>query len=333
MNLQDRILTLVELGKILNDPEIGTATVAEKAHRENAWFTPAFTSLSTKNIVGMMLQPEALSSFVEQYRIPEAMHPKTVGIVMAGNIPMVGFHDLLMVLLSGHKVAVKLSSKDNVLMPFVLKKIHDISPELGNYITVKEQLKDCDAYIATGSNNSGRYFEYYFAKYPHIIRRNRTSVAILNGTESLAELEGLASDMLTYFGLGCRNVTAIRVPEGYHWEPLLASLNAFAWMKDHNKFRNNYDYQLSLHILNNQYYMSDGNVLFVENPSLFAPISTIHYQYYTGNFDWENFATDHAQDLQCIVGHETGVSFGTTQVPALSDFADGVDTMSFLLNL
>jgi hypothetical protein len=194
-----------------------------------------------------------------------------------------------------------------------------------------DMLKDCDAYIATGSNNTGRYFEYYFSRFPNIIRRNRTSAAILTGRESAADLEGLADDMLMYFGLGCRNVSKLYVPEGYDFIPLLRALDKYKWMEDHNKFRNNYEYHLSLHILNNKYYMTNGTVLLVEDKSLFSAISQVHYQYYTGDWPGEDILPAH-DDLQCLVPTGTG-GFGKAQAPALDQFADGVDTMKFLVHL
>ena len=333
MNIQERISALSALGKILNNAEEGTASVAWKAANENPWFEPVFVQNATDKIVTAFLQENELTAFAEHYQVGTPRQPKSVGIVFAGNIPMVGFHDLLMVLLSGNKAVIKYSSKDRVLMEFAVQKLIAINPAFEQFIVAQEQLKGCDAYIATGSNNSGRYFEYYFAKYPHIIRRNRTSVAILNGKESKLQLERLATDILEYFGLGCRNVTALRVPYNYDWQPLLGSLGKYAWMKDHHKFRNNYDYQLSLHLLNNKFYMTDGNLLLVENESLFSPIASLHYQYTDDYFDETEFATDHSQDLQCLVGGKNGIHFGQAQTPALDQFADGVDTMTFLQSL
>ncbi len=194
-----------------------------------------------------------------------------------------------------------------------------------------EMLKACDAYIATGSNNSSRYFEYYFSRYPHIIRKNRTSVSVLTGNETAAELEGLADDVYLYFGLGCRNVTKIYVPEQYDFVPLLEAFRKYTWMADHHKYKNNYDYNLAIHLLNKNYYMTNGSILLMEDPSLFSPISQLNYEFYGPNEDPAAKLAGNP-DLQCLVG-KGGISFGLSQQPSLNDYADGVDSLSFLSGL
>jgi hypothetical protein len=188
-------------------------------------------------------------------------------------------------------------------------------------------LKDCDAYIATGSDNSARYFEYYFSKYPHIIRKNRTSVAILDGTETKEELESLADDIQLYFGLGCRNITQIWVPQEYDFVPLLGALRKYDHYKDHDKYKNNFDYQLTIAIMNNRFYMSNDSIVLLENESPFSPISQLHYQYYTDKP--AAIAALDKNKIQCIVGRNF-IPFGDAQKPGLSDFPDGIDTMEFL---
>jgi hypothetical protein len=194
-----------------------------------------------------------------------------------------------------------------------------------------EMLKNCDAYIATGSNNSARYFHYYFAQYPNIIRRNRTSVAILDGSETPEELTALADDAMLYFGLGCRNVTKVLVPEGYNFEALLQAFRKYDYLADFHKFKNNYDYNLALLLLNSSPYMSNQSLLLHESPSLFSPISVLHYSYYTDHAT-QAAALENHEDLQCLVGHGF-TPFGTAQQPSLSDYADGIDTMQFLTGL
>ena len=194
-----------------------------------------------------------------------------------------------------------------------------------NLIIQQEQLKNCDAYIATGSNNSGRYFEQYFGKYPHIIRKNKTSIAILDGQESKAELDLLADDMLLYFGMGCRNVTQIWVPEGYDFIPLLEAMKKYNYLGDEHKYKHNYDYQLALLMMNRQFYMDTGGILLSENPSPFAALSQIHYQFYTPG----KIPTIDSSEIQCIVG-QNGIAFGGPQKPSLLEYADGVDTLEFL---
>lgn len=250
---------------------------------------------------------------------------------MAGNIPMVGFHDLLSVFISGHKAVIKASSKDEILIKHLVKKLQELNNEVNELINFEVMLKGCDVYIATGSNNSARYFEYYFSKYPHIIRRNRTSVAVLDGNETTEELEKLADDAHLYFGMGCRNVTKIFVPKDYDFVPLLSVFNKYNYFKDHHKYKNNYDYNLALHILNGKYYMTNESIILFESPSIFSPISQLNYEYYTEK-DRILDQLKTTDDLQCIVGHGH-IPFGNAQIPALTDHADGIDTLNFLINL
>jgi hypothetical protein len=256
---------------------------------------------------------------------------KNIGIVMAGNIPLVGFHDFLSVFISGHKQTIKLSSKDDILLKHLVEKMTAWEPSLAAVVSFAEMLKGCDAYIATGSNNSARYFNQYFSKYPSIIRRNRTAVAILTGNETPDELELLSDDVHQYFGLGCRNVTKLYVPPGYDFVPLLRAFDKYKYFADHHKFKNNYDYQLSIALLNNIFYMTNGSALLLENAAIFSAISQLNYSYYED----ENKLLDELtgnEDIQCICGH-LGIAFGQAQCPALMDYADGVDTMQFLLTL
>jgi hypothetical protein len=250
---------------------------------------------------------------------------------MAGNIPLVGFHDFLCGFISGHKLLLKLSSKDTVLMAHLIKKLSEWEPAVLRQVHTAEMLKGCDAYIATGTNNTARYFEQYFGKYPHIIRRNRTSVAVLDGTESDEELSALGRDIFTYFGLGCRNVTQICVPQGYDFTPLLRTLEAYRGFVDHNKYRNNYDYHLALYLLNRVPYLDNGSLLLVENSLPFSAVSVLHYRYYD---DPEAILNEFrgSPDIQAVIGHDA-IPFGTAQRPGLNDYADGVDTMAFLCGL
>ena len=204
------------------------------------------------------------------------------------------------------------------------------NPKVAEYVAFKELLKGCDAYIATGSNNSARYFQSYFNKYPHIIRRNRTSVAILTGEETHKELEKLADDVHQYFGLGCRNVTKIYVPCGYDFTLLLNAFKKYSYLADFHKYKNNYDYQLALLILNKKYFMSNESILLVENESVFSPISQLNYEYYT---EIPKAGINQPEDeVQCVIG-SSGLGFGIAQQPGLFDYADGIDTLQFLLTL
>lgn len=332
MNLQYRIQILSRLGDYLLADTPQWKEVKEKAYRENSWFTPEFTDLSVFNIAARFLKKDILESWASSENIPEFNeHPKKVGIIMAGNIPLVGFHDLLSVFISGHKAIIKPSTKDSALIKHLVAVMQDWDKEVNELISFSEMLKGCDAYIATGSNNSSRYFEYYFGKYPHIIRRNRTSVAILNGDETEEELSKLADDVYQYFGLGCRNVTKIYVPEHYNFVALLDAFKKYDRLAEHHKYKNNYDYNLALHILNKKFYMTNGSIILAEDASVFSPISQLSYEFYSEKKDVLSSLEKNA-DIQCVVNREK-ITFGTAQCPSISDYADGVDTLSFLKNL
>lgn len=327
MNLQARIEHFFTLGEQFLDPKNEALQLTkERAFQQNSWFLPVFMDHATSQIKLSFLSLDALKHWANSYpSLSDAPTGKKIGIVMAGNIPLVGFHDLLSTLIAGHTAVVKLSSKDTILMKYVIESLIEINPAFENLIIQQEQLKNCDAYIATGSNNSGRYFEQYFGKYPHIIRKNKTSIAILNGQESKAELDLLADDMLLYFGMGCRNVTQIWVPEGYDFIPLLEAMKKYNYLGDEHKYKHNYDYQLALLMMNRQFYMNTGCILLSENPSPFAALSQIHYQFYTPG----KLPNIDSSEIQCIVG-VNGIAFGGPQKPSLSDYADGVDILEFL---
>lgn len=332
MNLQERKEILVRLGTFIKSADDDWQIAKGRAAAENAWFTPAFIDLAANNIADQFLTAEGLQTLIDAYSIPaENVAPKKIGIVAAGNIPMVGFHDLLCTFLTGHYAVVKLSSKDTVLIKFLTKKIVEWNLNAAAYFTFSDMLKSCDAYIATGSNNSSKYFDYYFSKYPHIIRKNRTSVAILTGDETEEELEALADDVYQYFGLGCRNVTKIFVPYEYDFVRLLNAFKKYNPLIEHPKYKNNYDYNLALHLLNKREYMSNESLLLLEDPSLFSPIGQLHYQYYkNGNELRGRLQND--ETIQCIVSRQDN-HFGQAQCPGICDFADGVDTIRFLLSL
>jgi len=333
MKLQERIDLLVKLGNYLLSDEPAWAAVKENAERQNGWFTQSFIELAVSNIVNNFLNPGPLNAFAAAYAIPDKpANLKKTGLVMAGNIPLVGFHDWLCIFLSGHQAFVKPSSKDLVLIKHIVEKLGEWDNEIKTQTVFSDMLKGCDAYIATGSNNSARYFDYYFNKYPHIIRRNRTSSAVLTGRETEAQLDKLADDVNLYFGLGCRNVTKLYVPANYDFVPLLAAFNKYSYFADYSKYKNNYDYQLAILLLNHKYYMSNGAILLVENESVFSAISLLHYEFYTGENHKIVGELQNNHDIQCVIG-DGAIDFGEAQYPALSDFADGVDTMAFLLSL
>ncbi len=329
MILQYRVDWLNKLGDYMFSDDIAWKEAKQKASLENGWFIPEFVELAVKNIAENFLNEDQLNKWVAHYK-PETrnLKPAAIGIVMAGNIPLVGFHDLLAVFISGHKAVIKPSSKDEVLIKHLVDVLITWEPQIAELIRFSEMLKNCDAYIATGSNNTSRYFDYYFGKYPHIIRRNKTSVAILNGNETNKELEKLADDVYQFFGLGCRNVTKIYTPAKYDFEPLLASFKKYNYLADHHKYKNNYDYNLAIHLLNNKFYMTNGSVLLIENISLFSPISQLNYEYYTNKNSLLSSLYDN-HEIQCIVGQDH-IPFGHAQSPTLFDYADKADTMAFL---
>lgn len=331
--LQRRIELMVQLGQYLLANQASLQAAKERAYLQNNWFTPENLDLAIQNIRTAYLDATQLQQWLKPYAsaITAVERPKTVGIVMAGNIPLVGFHDLLCTFLSGHVLRIKPSSKDKVLLQHIIDQLIVWEPSLAESLSTAEMLKNCNAYIATGSNNSARYFEQYFSKYPHIIRRNRTSVALLTGDETPTELERLSDDVFQYFGLGCRNVTKLYVPAGYDFIPLLQAFRKYNHLIEHHKYKNNYDYNLALHLLNHRFYMSSEALLLSEHPSVFSPISVLHYEYY------QSISAILAQlqqnpDIQCIVGRSF-VPFGQAQHPSLNDYADGVNTMEFLLSL
>ena len=331
MNFQHRINLLFQLADYFKTNDTAWQQVKEKAERENGWFIQDFINLAVENILNEFLDPGKLAAYTGNYQIPlQQTNPSSIGLVMAGNIPLVGFHDWLCIYLSGHRAVVKPSSKDEVLIRHIAGKLVEFEPSLEGQTIFAPILKGCNAYIATGSNNSARYFDYYFKKYPHIIRRNRTSVAILDGKESSQQMEALADDISLFFGLGCRNVTRLFVPKGYEFLPLLDALRKYNYFFDHNKYKNNYDYQLALQLLNNKYYMTNGSVLLIENESVFSPISQLNYSFYD-NYNEVLPGLQNNQDIQCVMGNGF-VPFGQAQRPRLSDFADGMDTMKFLLS-
>ena len=325
MNLQQRLDLMVKLGDYIRENSLEWQDTKLRAHENNPWFTPEFTDLASENIAFQYLDALKLEAWVEQYRVNSKPAEKSVGIIMAGNIPLVGFHDFLCAFINGNHQKIKLSSKDDILMKFLIAKLIEMQPGAEKYIEITDLLIKCDSYIATGSANSSRYFNEYFGKFPHIIRSNKTSVAVLTGEETKKELEDLADDIHVYFGLGCRNVTKLYVPPTFDFVTLLEAFSKYQYFSDINKFRNNFDYQLTACLMNNKYYMTNGSTLLIENKSIFSPISVVHYEFYTGDIIFP-------ESIQCIIGKKY-TPFGQSQKPGLFDYADGVDTMAFLESL
>lgn len=331
MVLEERVEAFVRLGRFLEAfPEEEFKTIAERVKIANAWFTEENVRIAVRGIT-IFLGEKELKKWVSGYHFREHK-PKKIALILAGNIPMVGFHDLLCVLINGDAALLKLSSKDTVLMKWIIDKLLSLEPRFADKIEYAEQLKNFDAVIATGSDNSSRYFDYYFGKYPHIIRKNRTSVAILDGTESEAEMISLGSDVLSYFGLGCRNVSKLFVPAEYKFDALFRSWEKFKDLIHHHKYRNNHDYQKSILLVTQTPFLDNDCVIIQQSERLVSPISVLYFEYYASQEDLQEKLNPVREKLQCVVGKKSPatVSFGETQCPGVGDYADEVDTMQFL---
>ncbi|MGM0651078.1 MAG: acyl-CoA reductase [Bacteroidota bacterium] len=330
--------SLVNLGHFLSETNNNAELerIIHKAYLKNKWFTPEFIRYNLQ-YWSRHLQIDKIDAWLDAYPPPE--NPgKTVGIVMAGNIPLVGMHDMISVLLSGHKALIKTSSKDKVLIEFVADFLADNNPALKDKIHITEGFfTDVDAVLATGSNNTARYFDYYFKNVPHIIRRNRNGVAVLHGNESDKQLQNLAKDVFLYFGLGCRNVAKIYLPEGMNEKRLLDNMDSFQYFMQHNKYMNNYMYQRAFMLIDREPHLDNGFLLLRENPAIASPVAVLHYERYKKPEDLLIHLKHQKEQIQCIAAEnisiENAVKFGKTQHPELNTYADDVDSMKFLLHL
>ncbi len=347
MDLKNRIAAFNKLGVYLSDTDVPAKQnifteqfkhVLQQASVNNEWFTIENILFSIKSIANS-LSEQNLNKWLNSYPEIEAYNvTKNVALIMAGNIPLVGFHDLLSVLISGHKAIIKLSSKDDILLKGIAELLYQINPEFKNYIYfTDERLKNFDAVIATGSNNSAQYFEYYFGKYPNIIRKNRNSVAVLSGKESKKELELLAEDIFMYFGLGCRNVSKLYIPNDLDLDKIFKAVYSYKDVINHNKYANNYTYNRSVYLMNQIKFFENGFMILKEDIGMSSPISVVFYERYS-NLDTVKQRLDvDKEQIQCVVSHikdlPQQVSFGKAQKPELWDYADNVDTLKFLLQL
>lgn len=305
-------------------------SVVRKEHIYNPWFT-AQNIDAQLSALGQMLELSKLSAFAASYSF--ASRPKRIGIVMAGNLPLVGFHDLLCTVLSGNIAVCKLSSQDKNLLPAFLSVVNEWNPQISERIVLSPgPLQHIDAVIATGSNNSVGYFEQYFGRYPHVFRKNRTSVAVLDGTETEEELKLLGKDIFSFFGMGCRNVSHLLIPSAYSLDHLFGAIVEEGDIVNHHKYANNYDYNRTVLLMNQLPFLDNNFVLLREDESLFSPLSVVHYQRYDSPQEVNAYLRDHADEIQVIVGHGR-TAFGESQHPELSDFSDNVDIMAFLERL
>lgn len=338
MKLAERLEVLAQLGKHLQGTDEYLEAVMQRTFYENQWFTIENQQHAIAAIANELLDLEKLQHWTAPYFVPDEPERKIVGLVLAGNIPLVGFHDVLCVFVSGHIAQIKLSDKDPYLLPYLLKLLEKFDARTAAYFQIAVHLKDFDATIATGSNNSALYFEAYFGHVPHIIRKNRNAIAVLTGSETSAELLALGEDIFQYFGLGCRNVSKLYVPQGYDFQSLMNALYEFKSVVMHNKYKNNFEYNYALYLLNQQPHIANDSILLLEDPSFQSRIATVHYEYYD---DLEKVTKDiqsHEEDIQCVIAKNNllkikTLPFGQAQQPGLADYADGVDTMQFLLSL
>ena len=296
----------------------------------NGWFTPDNVRQSLRAL-GERLNEEELNEWTKVYGYSET--PKSVGIIMAGNIPLVGFHDFLCVLVSGNRAICKLSSDDKTLLPALAGHLIQFMPELKERIEFSSgKIGEIDAVIATGSDNSLKYFEQYFGKYPHIFRNNRTSVAVFTGEETKEEIEELGKDVFSYFGLGCRNVSHLILPEGFKLDRFFEGVFDYSEVINNNKYGNNYDYNKAVYLMNQHQLLDNNFVLLRESEELFSPLAMLHYHFYSSQEEVDAYLAQHKDDIQAVVG-KGHLNFGQAQAPALNDYADGVDTMEWLTNL
>ena len=304
----------------------------DQAVHYNGWFTRENVIFSLQQWSKALTQSN-LDEWLEPYKFDKP-EQKTVAIIMAGNIPLVGFHDFVSVLISGHKVLVKQSSNDKQLLPVIAGFLMNIAPEFEERIKfTEEKLTNFDAVIATGSNNTARYFEYYFSGKPNIIRKNRNSVAILTGNESKEELEALSEDVFRYFGLGCRNVSKLYVPKNYNFDAFFKAMYPWNTLLNSAKYSNNYDYNKAVYLMSEFKLLENGFLILKEDKSFGSPIANLFYEKYEDEKELQEKLEQNKENLQCVVGTNAEVDFGQTQQPKLWDYADGVDTLKFLEEL
>jgi hypothetical protein len=339
MNLEERIRSFSLLGEALRNALSGISgdyseqinTLIDRQQAINPWFTPENVRMAI-NAIANELTEENLLMWTNSYPgLKDKISPVKAGIIMAGNIPVVGFHDFLSVLISGNQLIAKTSSKDSEVIIGISDILCSINPTFRKSIDFTEgPLTNFDVVIATGSNNSSRYFEYYFGKYPNIIRKNRNSIAIIEGDETEQELRDLGKDIFSYFGLGCRNVSKIYLPAGFQIPALERNWDEFSGLVTHIKYANNYDFNKAVYIVNKEKFYDTGYLLIKEDTGLSSPVSVLHYEYYDPQSSAVFISDQMSEKIQCIVGRKY-IPFGKAQSPKLWDYADGVDTIEFLL--
>lgn len=336
LNSEKLIIALKKLSDFMIEPSEEFKNLVSSASNNNAWFTENEVKRAL-NSLHKMLNQQDLETWFKSIKITE--EPKKIGLILAGNIPMIGFHDVIAVLATGNIALIKLSSSDDKLVPALLAELAKIEPLLSDRIIYVERLKDFDAVIATGSNNTSRYFDFYFGKGPNIIRKNRNSVAVITGNETQEELAQLGHDIFDYFGLGCRNVSKLYIPEDYDIKNFFEPIEGFKDIINHFKYNNNYDYNKSIYLVNLKHHYDNGFLLLTEGESLSSPLAVLYYETYTNLEQVEELLKAKAEDIQCVISNaalklKTPVlSFGQSQSPKLWDYADNVNTVAFLNSL
>lgn len=339
MNLDERIKAFSELGEILRgnvegkgDNKFNHLTdLINNQEKYNKFFTPKNVRMAIKSIAEE-LTFENLKKWTDSYPALNVYStPINVAVIMAGNIPLVGFHDFLSVLISGNNLIAKTSSKDAELIVRIGEILSAINPEFRDKIRFTDGLlAGFDAVIATGSDNSSRYFEYYFGKYPHIIRKNRNSIAVISGDETDHDLENLGDDIFSYFGLGCRNVSKVYLPEGYNVHTMIKNWERFSDVINHSKYANNYEYNMAIYLVNKEKFLDTGYLLLKESNQLSSPVSVLYYENYKSEEELTGKIDKLKEKIQCIIG-KNHIPFGKAQSPKLWDYSDNADTLDFLL--
>ncbi|MGI4727285.1 MAG: hypothetical protein ACRYGB_01840 [Janthinobacterium lividum] len=329
--------TLSALGEKLLNPSQELLQLIDNERQFNAWFTSE-NVLQAVQAIGKMLNAKNLEQWLPK-NADTVFTGKKIGLVLAGNIPLVGFHDVLCVLASGHFAMIKASANDSRLISYILKQLVLLEPEFGNRYEFTERLAGFDAVMATGSNNTSRYFEYYFGKVPNIIRKNRNSLAVLSGEESEEDLQKLGHDIFDYFGLGCRSISKILVPKGYDFGQLFRAIEPFQPIINHHKYNNNYDYNKSIYLVNQNTHFDNGFLLLKQDEKIASPLAVVFYDFYADLEEVNLKLNQQKEAIQCIVSqlqlteNLQVVSFGESQHPKLWDYADGVNTMDFLQSI
>ena len=338
MILERRIKALNHLGQLLVKQNGVPENIVAKAKAQNPWFTVENVQKATLEIANNFLQENKLKQWLSAYKIPSETNVKKIGLLLAGNIPLVGFHDVLCTIITGHTALIKASDRDKVLIEYLLSELVAYEAEFTESFQFVERLQYYDAVIATGSDSSGRYFKKYFGKVPHIIRMNRNGVSVIYNDTSDEALEDLGKDLFGYFGLGCRNVSKLYLEKDFDVQRIFKAIEKHRDIIHHNKYKNNYDYNFAMYLLNKEDFLTNDFIVIREHKSIASRIAALHYSYFDDTESLNSELAEHKEDIQCVITDRDLEGFkvfgyGMAQQPALDDYADGVDTLEFLLSL